>query len=121
VCLEEEARRTVETLKKLGIRPLQICDFIAERYHIIITSIDVASVGVNLEPALFAQETDNLEYAMGSEGRCDFFTIPGDTTEVRVGVFTQTREEFENIRRYGDVIFFDGTDVATTLRWDVFL
>jgi hypothetical protein len=35
-------------------------------------------------------------------------------------VFTQTVDETENLRRYGQVIFLDGTDVSTSLRWDVF-
>jgi predicted DNA-binding protein len=120
VSLEDEAKQTVASMKKLGFRPWQICGFVAERYHVNITSFDVHRVGVNLEPELFAQETDALEHAMGQNGRCEFFTIPGGTTEVRVGVFTQTPEEAENLQRYGDVIFLDGTDITTSLRWDAF-
>jgi hypothetical protein len=65
---------------------------------------------------LFAQETEILLEWMSPYGICDFFTIRGETTEVRVGFFTQILEEVENVQRYGQVIFFDTTDVASSLR-----
>jgi hypothetical protein len=67
------------------------------------------------------QDTERLEVEiLARDEKVVFFTVESDLSSVRVGCFTQTREERDNLLNYGDVISDDGTTIDNDLRWDAF-
>jgi hypothetical protein len=121
VPMTDDIKKHVITMKKIGERPHMICDFIAATFGVTITTDDVAAVAVDLDQEICTSETDELERIVREkDGICEFYEMDGEFGNIRVGAFSQTLEEAENMRKYGDVIFLDGTEIDSTLRWDLF-
>jgi hypothetical protein len=108
-------------MKSVGIHPIPICEFIRGHYGIEILPVDVEAVSATIDRHSTIQDTEQLEVEiLARDEKVVFFTVESDLSSVRVGCFTQTREERENLLNYGDVIFLDGTVIDNNLRWDTF-
>jgi hypothetical protein len=63
-------------------------------------------------------ETEELIAHVASQGGlCEIFEVP---TGERTAVLTIIPLEYENLQRYGDVVFLDGTMVRNALEWTTF-
>jgi hypothetical protein len=127
--LQEEVEKSIASLKKIGVAPFLICEYIAERLDVPITVEDVDRVPVDFNSGNCLQQTDSLEQFMhdtyGSKNlpySFETYSIASENdTRLRVAAFVQTPDERAHIERYGDVIMLDGTQMdQLTLRWDVF-
>jgi hypothetical protein len=121
VSISDRIEIDIQALRRIGVPPMQIAEFILKRHQIVVSPGQIARVSVETDPAICSQETDELDRVMAEEkGKCEFYDLPSEFEPVRIAAFTQTTEEAENLRKFGQVIFFDGTDMTTTLRWDLF-
>ena len=108
-------------MKNIGIKNTQICEFMQIEKGITINTLDVASITTKLDPEISKIETFELaEFMYQINGNYELFSIHKETTDIILGVFTQTKEEEYNLMTYGDVLFFDGTKVNNSLNWEVF-
>ena len=119
--VNEDTQEIVKKMKKIGIKNYQICEFIQIEKGILITPADIESISANMEPEKTSFQTAELSHYMNSiSGNFEIYSIQKENKNNIIAIFTQTEEEHENLLKYGDVIFFDGTKINNELRWDLF-
>ena len=85
-------------MKSLGIHLIPICEFIRGRHGISIFPVDGQADTVTIDSDSTLQDTEQLETEALERGeRVDFFTVASELSSVRVGCFTQTDDERDNL------------------------
>lgn len=82
--------------------------------------MQIQSIGKRNEIHCFNNESEMLIKYMMNNGISKCFEIEQDNSLKRIAIFTMNRDEIQNLKNYGDVIFIDGTHVHLNLKWEVF-
>ena len=103
----------------VGIRPAQIQRFLLEHGGHEISTLQIRKLGDRLK-AFQDSETESLrEYMESVGGYISRLTTKIDHKTHVHAVFTSMPFEAENLKRFGDVIFIDGTQRQNYLNWEI--
>ena len=117
--LPADVQDLVRKMLNVGIRPAQIQRFLFENGEHEISTLQIRKLGDRLT-TFHDSETEALRDYMESVGgyMTRLVTNADHKTHVHA-VFTSMPFEAENLKRFGDVIFLDGTQRQNYLNWEL--
>ena len=118
--IPQDIKDTVRQLHSANVKPMQIKTFLEQQGHILST-LQVQYMVRSTEVASFQAETDELiDYVNEDpEALTRVFEREVDGERHRFAVLTFTKEELQHLKKFGDVIFIDGTMARLKMRWEV--
>jgi hypothetical protein len=118
--IPEDIQATVADLLKVGVEKTRILDYVYLRTGRLLSSFQLAAIdSKDLQIALDTDTNSLLEY-MQDKGECRLFELLMDEEQKRAAILTITNEERQNLERFGDVVFLDGTVVRNPLGWNTY-
>jgi hypothetical protein len=110
----------VADLVKVGVEKTCIQDYVFLRTGSVLSPFQLAAIDSEaLQIALDTVTSFPLEY-MQDKGECQLFELLMDKEQKRAAILTITNEERQNLARFGDVVFLDGTVVRNPLGWTTY-
>mgnify|MGYP001050602289 FL=1 len=118
--LNEEILQIVRDMLHSDIPPSKIRKFLYNKGVINISTLQIRLLDTEKPNSSIVSESDELiEYLENNDGFYEPFEKYHDGVNHRLALFTMTKDEENNLRNFGDVIFIDGTQVKLTLKWEV--
>ena len=118
--LAEDTTKTINDLHTAGIKPMQIKTFLDQKgQHL--STLQIQYVIRRAEVATFQAESEDLIRYVNREPQAltRVFEREIDGELHRFAVLTFTERELANLKKYGDVLFIDGTMSQLRLRWEI--
>ena len=118
--LEPDTTELINQLHASGVKPLQIKNYLEQKgSHL--STLQIQYVIRRAEVATFQTESEDLIRYVNEDPHAltRVFETEVDGQRHRFAVLTFTAKELENLKKFGDVLFIDGTMSQLRLRWEV--
>lgn len=116
----EDATTTINELHAAGVKPMQIKSYLEQKgQHL--STLQIQYVIRRAEVASFQAESEELIAYMNQDplALTRVFEREVEGELHRFAVLTFTAKELDNLKKYGDVLFIDGTMSQLRLRWEI--
>ncbi|KAK8838939.1 hypothetical protein M9Y10_032399 [Tritrichomonas musculus] len=121
VFLSDDAKVQIKNLHQSGIKPNQIQKYLLKNGFNTISTLQIQSIIESEKISAFNSETTELSlYIEKSGGMNHILEIPSEKGNARVAILTIHKSEIENLAKYGETIFIDGTYAYLKSRWEIF-
>lgn len=118
--LPSEVEELASEMWRSGVKPVQIMKFMQAR-GIMVSTLQVQWMVRKQRIVEFENQTEHLAALMKESpgSLVEPFEATVDKQKHRWGMLTFTADELENLERYGDVLFIDGTYSNLRLKWEI--
>lgn len=118
--INDQLRTQIKQLYDAKVKPLQIKRYLEQQGHVFST-LQIQYIARTTKVKGFQAESDELvDYVNRNQGALTrVFEKQVDGELHRFAVLTFTEKELQNLKRYGDVLFIDGTFANLRLKWEV--
>lgn len=118
--ITNDTREIINDMNKAGIKPYQIKNYLEQQNIVNLTTSQISTLTHKKDIEEFSVQSEKLiEYVKQNGGIHFEKNINLGNTIKRVAVLTFMNNECENLIKYGDVLFIDGTQVDNELKWEV--
>jgi hypothetical protein len=118
--ISEQIRDSVSDLRKCGVDVDRVIEYVHLKTGSILTPFEIASIEDPdvLETVQHVAETDLLmQSVVSTGGSCYSFEVDFEGGRKRAALLTVTQSELDNLRKFGDCVFMDGTAIRNGLGW----
>lgn len=118
--VEKDTKNMINELHAVGVKPMQIKGYLEQKGNHFST-LQIQYVIRRAEIATFQTESEELIEFVNQEANAltRVFEREIEGRVHRFAVLTFTAEELDNLKRFGDVLFIDGTMANLRMRWEV--
>ena len=119
--IDDTAKQAIQRLHEARVKPMQIKTYLKDLGYDLST-LQIQYLAGSKEFDKFGTESEDLVNYMQSDARALVRTMDVRVNEQqtrRFAILTVTAKELENLRRFADVIFIDGTMAKLRMKWEV--
>jgi hypothetical protein len=111
---------TIRNLLKSGVDKSRIIDFVHLRTGCLLSRLQLALMESPDLPRALVANADELLLCMETEGHSRVLEMEIDGEVKRTAILTITSNDQDNLSRFGDVAFLDGTAIRNELGWTAY-
>ena len=118
--LDDDIINFINTLANAHISPNKIQKVLINRNIYNVSTMQIQSI-INRDniQQFKNQSNDLINYMKSCGGYAECFDLDDEGITKRLAVLTIHKNELENLKNYGDVLFIDGTHAQLQLKWEV--
>jgi hypothetical protein len=114
--ITKDLRRILQDLKSVGVENFRLVNFATIETGQRLTAAELGLARDAGDTNLTETESV-ISHMLDTDGLFNAFSVQTETGVGRAAVFTVSGPEKENWRRFGDVVFLDGTKIQNSLGW----